>query len=138
MSVSVSVGWRMSHHAAVWCPLVFTLHLSNVTLQHFMWPSNLENTTVLLYCTVLTDNNYNHCNGWLVAGDSGVGKSSLLVRFADNHFSGNYITTIGKYFCQWQWVTFRHLGLILEIYIFSLNVFYLLSISAQCRARVFC
>jgi len=24
-----------------------------------------------------------------------VGKSSLLVRFADNHFSGNYITTIG-------------------------------------------
>ena len=29
------------------------------------------------------------------SGDSGVGKSSLLVRFADNHFSGNYITTIG-------------------------------------------
>lgn len=25
----------------------------------------------------------------------GVGKSSLLVRFADNTFSGNYITTIG-------------------------------------------
>lgn len=26
---------------------------------------------------------------------SGVGKSSLLLRFADNTFSGNYITTIG-------------------------------------------
>lgn len=26
---------------------------------------------------------------------SDVGKSSLLVRFADNTFSGNYITTIG-------------------------------------------
>ena len=26
---------------------------------------------------------------------SGVGKSSLLVRFAENTFSGNYITTIG-------------------------------------------
>ena len=25
----------------------------------------------------------------------GVGKSSLLLRFADNTFSGNYITTIG-------------------------------------------
>ena len=32
----------------------------------------------------------------LSPGDSGVGKSSLLVRFADNHFSGNYITTIGS------------------------------------------
>ena len=31
-----------------------------------------------------------------IPGDSGVGKSSLLVRFADNHFSGNYITTIGE------------------------------------------
>ena len=31
----------------------------------------------------------------LIIGDSGVGKSSLLVRFADNQFSGNYITTIG-------------------------------------------
>jgi hypothetical protein len=26
---------------------------------------------------------------------TGVGKSSLLLRFADNHFSGSYITTIG-------------------------------------------
>lgn len=26
---------------------------------------------------------------------SGVGKSSLLIRFSDNTFSGNYITTIG-------------------------------------------
>jgi len=38
---------------------------------------------------------YDHLFKLLIIGDSGVGKSSLLVRFADNHFSGNYITTIG-------------------------------------------
>lgn len=31
----------------------------------------------------------------LIIGDSGVGKSSLLLRFAENIFSPNYITTIG-------------------------------------------
>lgn len=31
----------------------------------------------------------------LIIGDSGVGKSSLLIRFSDNMFNGSYITTIG-------------------------------------------
>jgi len=31
----------------------------------------------------------------VIVGDSGVGKSSLMIRFADDHFSTNYITTIG-------------------------------------------
>ena len=31
----------------------------------------------------------------LIIGDSGVGKSSLLVRFADNTFLHNYVATIG-------------------------------------------
>jgi len=38
---------------------------------------------------------YDHLFKLLIIGDSGVGKSSLLVRFADNCFNGNYITTIG-------------------------------------------
>lgn len=38
---------------------------------------------------------YDHLFKLLIIGDSGVGKSSLLVRFADDSFSGNYITTIG-------------------------------------------
>eukprot|EP00118_Oscarella_pearsei_P025005 m.307298 g.307298 ORF g.307298 m.307298 type:complete len:200 (+) comp42123_c0_seq1:83-682(+) len=38
---------------------------------------------------------YDHLFKLLIIGDSGVGKSSILLRFADNVFSGTYITTIG-------------------------------------------
>lgn len=38
---------------------------------------------------------YDHLFKLLIIGDSGVGKSSLLIRFSDNIFSGSYITTIG-------------------------------------------
>lgn len=53
------------------------------------------------FLDVLNDNctmaakDYDHLFKLLIIGDSGVGKSSLLLRFADNMFSGNYITTIG-------------------------------------------
>ena len=38
---------------------------------------------------------YDHMFKLLIIGDSGVGKSSLLVRFADNTFLQNYVATIG-------------------------------------------
>jgi len=38
---------------------------------------------------------YDHLFKLLIIGDSGVGKSALLLRFADNVFTSSYITTIG-------------------------------------------
>mmetsp|Transcript_22688 Transcript_22688/g.25573 ORF Transcript_22688/g.25573 Transcript_22688/m.25573 type:complete len:204 (+) Transcript_22688:160-771(+) len=38
---------------------------------------------------------YDYLFKLLLIGDSGVGKSCLLVRFADNSYSDNYISTIG-------------------------------------------
>ncbi|XP_055855950.1 ras-related protein Rab-35 [Episyrphus balteatus] len=39
--------------------------------------------------------NFDHLFKLLIIGDSGVGKSSLLIRFSDDTFCGSYITTIG-------------------------------------------
>jgi Ras-related protein Rab-35 len=39
--------------------------------------------------------NTNVTNVVVLLNFSGVGKSSLLIRFSDNTFSGSYITTIG-------------------------------------------
>ena len=38
---------------------------------------------------------YDHLVKLLMIGDSGVGKSCLLLRFSDDSFSTNFITTIG-------------------------------------------
>ena len=38
---------------------------------------------------------HDHLFKLLIIGNAGVGKSSILVRFADNIFTQSYITTIG-------------------------------------------
>ena len=39
----------------------------------------------------------------IVVGDSGVGKSNLMLRFADDSFSTAYISTIGVDFVRICW-----------------------------------
>ena len=48
---------------------------------------------------------YDHLVKLLMIGDSGVGKSCLLLRFSDDSFSTNFITTIGIDFKLKTYVT---------------------------------
>lgn len=39
---------------------------------------------------------YDHLFKLLIIGESGVGKTCLLLRFTDDSFTSNHLTTIGK------------------------------------------
>lgn len=43
------------------------------------------------------DNNYDWLIKLLIIGDSGVGKTNVLLRFCENNFHTNHLTTIGTY-----------------------------------------
>ena len=44
------------------------------------------------------DNNYDWLIKLLIIGDSGVGKTNILLRFCENNFHTNHLTTIGMYY----------------------------------------
>ena len=41
------------------------------------------------------DNSYDHLIKVLIVGDSGVGKTNMLLRFCENNFMNSHLTTIG-------------------------------------------
>lgn len=45
--------------------------------------------------SILMVRDYDHLFKLVLIGDSGVGKSCILLRFADDSFTESYITTIG-------------------------------------------
>ena len=40
---------------------------------------------------------YDHLAKLLIIGDSGVGKTNILLRFCENNFMTSHLTTIGTY-----------------------------------------
>lgn len=59
--------------------------------------------------------NYDKCFKLLTIGDAGVGKSSLLCRFADKEFSEQYVSTIGIDF-KVRWIKVDNLRVKLQIW----------------------
>jgi GTPase SAR1 family protein len=43
----------------------------------------------------------------ILIGDSGVGKTCFLLKFADENFTSSHISTIGKLECQEKSITFK-------------------------------
>lgn len=43
----------------------------------------------------MNNREYDYLFKLVIVGDSGVGKSSILLRFADDQFNESYLTTIG-------------------------------------------
>lgn len=58
------------------------------------WVFKLTLTDALVGCSVVADVS-DHLFKLVLIGDSGVGKSCLLLRFADDAFTDSYISTIG-------------------------------------------
>lgn len=42
------------------------------------------------------DTNYDHLIKLLIVGDSGIGKTNILLRFCENNFLNSHLTTIGN------------------------------------------
>ena len=43
----------------------------------------------------------------LIIGDSGVGKTCLLMRFCENSFTNNHLTTIGTQYLLFKGIDFK-------------------------------
>ena len=47
---------------------------------------------------------HDHFYKVVVLGDSGVGKTSILLRYSENTYDSNFVSTIGERFKGWGWI----------------------------------
>ena len=69
--------------------------LHDVKIHLIMFAKFLKNYEKKSSENKMAARQHDHLFKLLIIGDAGVGKSSILVRFADNIFTPSYITTIG-------------------------------------------
>lgn len=74
---------------------------------HIMYCFHLHKCMYCLVTAIMatraTDKKYDHLFQLLLCGDSSVGKTCLISRFADNEFRHTHINTIGEnYYTNWR------------------------------------